>query len=322
MIGAIAGLMQGMMAASAEQKRAAAQNKAAKAADKYNLQSWNFNKKVLKKNYKYQQDSVDIARSNAEMNALFTDAINEQNWNYGLMIHEAGQLAAEQQWMRSEDLYTKQLFLNHSALKIAEEGQYRRLEELEMANAFLWQELSIETMQQSDLAFVQTGSGRSGRKAVQASLMKAGMDSAKLVESLTSGRRDVMGTLQEIAQDKAAGDLQAWAQKLTKPGKLPYKPKPFRTPIPLLQDPRKPNKYDYGPKPYKSFRSPDNSGLMMGSAVLGAFGSLAGGMASTSSSQGSGFEFGQSHDNFGSLGSDIWTNNSTNVPFLTKFGQK
>ncbi len=103
MIGAIAGLMQGMMAASAEQKRAAAQNKAAKAADKYNLQSWNFNKKVLKKNYKYQQDSVDIARSNAEMNALFTDAINEQNWNYGLMIHEAGQLAAEQQWMRSED---------------------------------------------------------------------------------------------------------------------------------------------------------------------------------------------------------------------------
>ena len=321
MIGAIAGLMQGMMAASAEQRRAAAQNKAAKAADKYNLQSWNFNKKVLKKNYKYQQDSVDIARSNAEMNALFTDAINQQNWNYGLMIHNAKELAAEQEWMRSEQLYSDQINLNNNAARIATESQYRRLEELEMANAFAFQELSIETMQQADMAVVRGGTGRSTRKAVQTEHMKAGMDSAKLVESLTSGRRDVMGTLQEIAQDKAAGDLQAWAQKLTKPGKLPYKPKPFKTPIPLLQDPNKPNKYDYGPKPYKSFRSPDNSGLMMGSAVLGAFGSLAGGMASTSSSQGSGFEFGQSHDNFGNLGSNFWTNNSTNVPFPTNFGQ-
>jgi hypothetical protein len=285
MIGAVVGLAQGMMAASAEAKRASAQNKAADAADKYNLKAWKFNKKVLKKNYNYQLESVDIARSNAAMNALFTDAVNQQNWNYGLMIHNAKELAAEQQWMRSEQLYSDQINLNNNAARIATESQYRRLEELEMANAFAFQELAIETMQQADMAVVRGGTGRSTRKAVQTEHMKAGMDSAKLVESLTSGRRDVMGTLQEIAQDKAAGDLQAWAQKLTKPGKLPFKPKPFKTPIPLLQDPNKPNKYDYGPKPAKSFRSPDNSGLVMASAAFGAFGSLASSMMGTSASQ-------------------------------------
>ena len=285
MIGAIMGLASGLMQAQAHSRKVAAQNKAAKRQDKYNLQLWKSNKAVLKDKYKFQVETVDIARANAEANALFTDTVNQQKWQYELMINNAKHMAAMEQYRKSEQLYADQINLNAAAARIATEAQFRRLEEMEIQKAFEFQDLELESMQEADLALVKTGSGRTGRKAVQATLMKKGMDTAKLVESLTSGRRDVMGTMAEIAQDQAAGNLQAWAQKMLKPGKLPDRPMPLRTPIPIIQEPRKPTKHDYGPKPFKSYRAPDNSGAMMGAALFNAFGSLAGGMAGTSASQ-------------------------------------
>ena len=287
-IAAVAGIStvaSGMMKAQAHSREVAAKNKAAKRKDKYNLQLWKSNREVLKDKYRFQQETVDIARINASTNARFTDAINQQKWQYELLIENAKHMAAMEQYRKSEQLYADQVNLNSTAARLATEAQFTRLKEMEIQKSFELQDLEIESMLESDVALVTTGSGRTGRKAVQSTLMKKGMDNAKLVESLTSGRRDVMNTLNEIAQDQAAGNLQAWAQKMLKPGKLPDRPMPLRTPIPIIQDPRKPTKHDYGPKPFKSYRAPDNSGAMMGAALFNAFGSLAGGMAGTSASQ-------------------------------------
>ena len=286
MIGAVTTIASGMAQASAHGAEVAAQNKAAKRQDEYNLKLWEFDKLKLKRNYNYQKESVAIARSNHERQAWFQDTVNMQKYNYELMIHNAKHMQAMQQYQKSEQLYNEQLNLNNSAARIATQNQYRRLEEMEMQKAFEFQDLAIDTMQAADLAKVKGGTGRTARKMEQVELMKAGVDSAKLVESLTSGRRDVQATLEEIAQDQAAGNLQAWAQKMLKPGKLPFRPKPLRTPRPTIQDPQKPSKIDYGPKPFKSYRRPDHSGMIMGNAIFNAFGSIASAGIASSAGQG------------------------------------
>ena len=274
-------LVSGYMQKEASKKATKAQNKAQAAADAYNREAWALSKDQLKANHAYLIETTAIKRQNALDNANYQDAVNYQKWNYDLMIRNSEQAGLNAQFAKSESLYNDQINLNDSAAKLAQDNEWQRLSEIEAETAFEDQDLVIEGLLKSDAAKARGMTGRSVDKAVQSIMMSQGRNSAILVESLTSGTRDVAATLAEIANDKTGADLAAFAQKMLKPGALPIRPLPIKTPVPILPDPRPLAEYDFGPEPVGGYMKPDTSWLEFGASVGNAI--SAGGNAYASS---------------------------------------
>jgi len=260
-------LVSGYMSSQASKKATKAQNKAQAAADAYNREAWGMQKDQLRANHAYTVKTTGIKRQNALDNANYQDSVNLQKWNYDLMIRNSEQAGLNAQFTKSEQLYNDQINLNSAAANLAQDNEYRRLSEIEAETAFEDQDLVIDALLKSDAAKARGMVGRSADKAVQSIMMSRGRNSAILVESLVSGTRDVAATLDEIANDKTGADLAAFAQKMLKPGALPVRPLPIKTPVPILPDPRPIADYDFGPEPVGGYMKPDTSWLEFGASV-------------------------------------------------------
>ena len=232
-------------------------NKYAKKQDKWNKKVWNYDKKKLKNNYKYLKEEAAIKRKNTQANATYKDQVNTQKWAYDLMIRNSEQIGLNQQYAKSNQLYVDQLDINAATAHQAVEKEYNRFREQEIEHAFKSNDLELETLLKYETIKAKGQQGKSVLKSQQAVMAQRGRSAAVLVESLTSAGRDMAETLEDIAADQNNADLQAFAQKMLKPGAIPIRPIPVRTPIPVIQDPKKPNKYDYGPKPMKVFKKED-----------------------------------------------------------------
>ena len=243
-----------------EQRRADAHahyNKYAKKQDKFNKKLWQYDKQKLKQNYKYLKEEASIRRQNESANAEYADSVNTQKWAYDLMIRNSEQIALNQQYAKSNKLYVEQLDVNAETAHRAASKEYNRLEEAEVKHAFDSQELELQTLLKYETIKSKGRQGKSVLKSQQAVMAQRGRSAAVLIESLTSSGRDISATLEDIAADQNNADIQAFAQKMLKPGSIPIRPIPPRTPVPVIQDPKKPNKYDYGPKPMKVFKKED-----------------------------------------------------------------
>jgi len=152
------------------------------------------------------------------------------------------------------------------------DNERTRLQELKQETAFQDQDLIIDAMLKSDQIKARGMSGRSVGKAVQSVIMARGRNAAILHESLTSGTRDVYATLDEIANDNMGADLAAFAQKMLKPGMLPIRPLPLKTPVPVLPDPRPIEDFDFGPAPVGGYQKADTSWLEFGASAAAAVG--------------------------------------------------
>jgi len=119
-------------------------------------------------------------------------------------------------------------------------------------------------------------SGRSAEKIVQSELAAYGRQEAILAESFISGVRDVRSTLKEIGQDKKSANLAAFANKMLKPGQLPVRPMPLKTPVAQFQYPRAIQEFDFGPEPVGGYRAPDTGWLQFGAQVLGTAAKIGG----------------------------------------------
>lgn len=232
-------------------------NKYAKKQDKWNKKVWEYDKKKLKNNYKYLKKEAKIKRQNAKANAQYADTVNSQKWAYDLMIRNSEQISLNQQYAKSNKLYVEQLDINAAAAHQASEKEYNRFEEAKTQHAFQANDLELETLLKYETIKSKGRQGKSVLKSQQAVMAQRGRSAAVLIESLTSSGRDMAETLEDIAADQNNADIQAFAQKMLKPGTIPIRPIPPRTPIPVIQDPKKPKKYDYGPKPMKVFKKED-----------------------------------------------------------------
>lgn len=255
-----AGLWQGHNKAKAEKEQHEAKKKHVKKQHKLNTKRWEYSKQKLKNQYSYLKEGVAIQRENAEAAAIYKDRINLRAWNHELQIKELQYQGKLQQFAKSEELFHEQVNINATSAKMAVEKEYERLANIEKEKSFEFQDLHIQALLKSDALKARGVMGRSADKSVQAVKAAHGRNTAILVEALTSNRRDLIDTLEEVALDQRTADMAAFAQKMLKPSRLPHRPKPLKTPIPVFQDPRKPNKYDYGPKPIKGFVAPDTSG--------------------------------------------------------------
>ena len=273
-------VVSGISRANAQKKATAAKNQQQKRADKFNRKAWRYSKEKLKGQYEYLKKGVQTKRENAVMAAAYKDDLNWQKWNYDLMIRQSEQEGLNAQYERSEQLYNEQLDFNSEAARIASEKEYRRYQDSAISKAFEAEDLQLQSLLKTDAIKAKGAVGRSTAKSVQSMMASHGRNSAILAESLTSAKRDLVSTLESIANDQEGADMQAFANRMLKPGILPIRPMPIRTPIPIFQDPKKPSKYDYGPKPVPGMQSPDTSGAILvatgANAMAGIMGATAG----------------------------------------------
>jgi len=234
------------------QSEADAANRQADAIFKRDLLNWKYGKKVLKLDYRHERDQWRMNQRNEEVSRKWRDATNLQDWNYNLKIQDFEYLSQMRQFNKSNQIADQQLTFNAMAQKVANEAEYRKLEDTTKEIAFQNQDIIIKAVQSEGAAAVKGQQGRTAEKAGQAELASLGRNQAILAESLLSARADTQAAMRKIATDKFGADLAANASRMLKPERLPTPPKPLATPKTEFLKPRKPTKYDAGPRPTKA----------------------------------------------------------------------
>ena len=253
------------------QAEADAQNEMVENQYKYDMDSWRYGKKTLKADYQHNKKQWRTNILNDKRVRKWQDKTNKQDWRYQLKIQKHEYKSQMRQYNKSNEIADQQLTFNAMAQKVANEAEYRKLEDSTKEIAFQNQDLIIKAVQAEGAAAVKGQQGRSADKAGQAELASLGRNQAILAESLLSAKADTKAAISKIATDKFGADLAANAARMLQPERLPKPPKPLRTPKTKFLKPRKLKKHDFGPKPIKGAKA-SSTGAWLGAGVdaLGA----------------------------------------------------
>jgi hypothetical protein len=258
------------------QSEADAQNEAIERQYDYDTTAWRYGKKTTKADYKHNKKQWRMNIRNDKTVSAWKDATNLQDWNYNLKIQDYEYSSQMRQYNKSNEIADQQLTFNAMAQKVANEAEYRKLEDSTKEIAFQNQDLILKAIQSEGAAAVKGQQGRSADKAGQAELASLGRNQAILAESLLSARADTEAAMKKVATDKFGADLAANAARMLKPERLPRPPKPLTTPRTKFLKPRRPKKHDFGPKPIKGAKaSSTGAWLGAGADALGAVASSA-----------------------------------------------
>jgi hypothetical protein len=268
------GLGSSLLGGIAGQSQADAQNQMVEDQYEYDMTSWRYNKKSTKADYKHGKKQWRADKLNNKRVREWQDETNLQDWNYNLKIQDYEYSSQMRQYNKSNEIADQQLTFNAMAQKVANEAEYRKLEDSTKEIAFQNQDIIIKAVQSEGAAAVKGQQGRSADKAGQAELASLGRNQAILAESLLSARGDTEAAMKKIATDRFGADLAANAARMLKPERLPRPPKPLTTPKTKFIKPRRPEKYDFGPKPIKGAKaSSAGAWLGAGADALGVVGS-------------------------------------------------
>ena len=268
------GLGSSLLGGIAGQSQADAQNQMVEDQYEYDTDAWKYGKQAIKADYKHNRQQWRMNIRNDKTLSKWKDKTNKQDWQYNLKIQDHEYSSQMRQYNKSNEIADQQLTFNAMAQKVANEAEYRKLEDSTKEIAFQNQDLIIKAVQAEGAAAVKGQQGRSADKAGQAELASLGRNQAILAESLLSARGDTEAAMKKIATDKFGADLAANAARMLKPERLPRPPKPLRTPKTKFLKPRRPKKHDFGPKPIKGAKaSSTGAWLGAGADALGAVGS-------------------------------------------------
>lgn len=258
-ISAGVGLVSSIAGASAEQQRASEmadamdkayefQKKEIERQNKYNLKTWRTDKRNRRKEYDYQ------------------DATNQLNYQYNVKIREYEQNLAERQYQQSEKNFKKQLAFNNLAAARAYESENRRMQEIEIGDAFAKQDMLVQETQAVGQVAARGQAGRTAGKAMQAELAGIGRNLAIMEESMKSAYKQYNQNLQSISLQKYGADMNAEAARMLKPERLPEIPEPLA--VPRAKE-RRPYKLKVGPKAFTPSYNPTAD-------IIGGLGSAVG----------------------------------------------
>jgi len=253
------------------QSEADAANRATEATYQQNLKNWQYGKKTTRLDYRHERDQWQLNKKNEKVSRKWRDATNLQDWQYNLKIQDFEYASQMRQFNKSNQIADQQLTFNAMAQKVANEAEYRKLEDTTKEIAFQNQDIILKAVQSEGAAAVKGQQGRTADKAGQAELASLGRNQAILAESLLSARADTGAAMRKIATDKFGADLAANASRMLKPERLPTPPKPLATPKTEYLKPRKLTKYDFGPKPVKgAMVSSAGSWMKAGGSLISA----------------------------------------------------
>ena len=272
---AILGVGSAILGGIGGQSQADAQNEAIENQYEYDTDAWKYGKQAIKADYKHNRKQWRMNIRNDKTLSKWKDKTNKQDWQYNLKIQDHEYSSQMRQYNKSNEIADQQLTFNAMAQKVANEAEYRKLEDSTKEIAFQNQDLIIKAVQAEGAAAVKGQQGRSADKGGQAELASLGRNQAILAESMLSARADTAAAMKKIATDRFGADLAANAARMLEPERLPRPPKPLRTPRTKFLKPRKPKEYDFGPKPIKGAKaSSTGAWLGAGASALGSIASL------------------------------------------------
>ena len=241
----------GSKSASAARQQAELSNEATERRYEYDIQKWELDKQAITANRDFAIQEIAAKERNEGRIADYKDAMNALTYQRNLQIRNLEQASNEQQFQRSEQVYTSQLDLNALSAKSAYESETRQLEEIRTEQAFDAQEAYLNQLLVEGELRAKGVKGRSAVKGYQVTAADFGRQIAQLNEAFSSAGRNARAVFQEIATDKASADLAAYASRMLDPGVLPMPLQPIATPRAEFIYPRALGEYDFGPEPVR-----------------------------------------------------------------------
>ena len=275
-------IIGGSKSAAAARRQAELSKEAAERQLQYDQELWVMNQEKIIADRQFAIDNIYAQARNEGKIAQYKDAVNLKQYNYDMMIRNREQRSLNQQFLRSDDIYGKQITLNAASAKSGKEDEFRKFQEIDAEARFNKQEQILEQVKTEGKLRARGVNGRSITKASQASLADLGRQMSMLNESMASAGRNTKAVLKAIARDKYSADLSAYAQKMLDPGVLPTPIVPFATPMAEYLMPRQLGEWDWGPKPVLGgYMSPSAAAQQVwGATISSVAGSIGGGMKS------------------------------------------
>ena len=237
------------MAAEAGRTEAELKNQATFRQYGYDMQLWDLNKQKIMADRNHAYNEIIIRKANEGKQADFQDASNQQQYNQQLLIRNLEQTSNEQQFQKSEQIYSGQIGLNQESEITARDAEFRALQDIRTEQAFDQEEAYIDSIINEGKLRARGVQGRSAMKGYQVTAADFGRQVAQLNEAFSGAGRNTQAVLREIATDKASADLAAEAQRMLDPGVLPMPVQPLATPRAEWQLPRALGEFDFGPEP-------------------------------------------------------------------------
>lgn len=233
---------------SAEKKQYEAQKKALKAQNEYNKEKF----KADKENF--------LAMREYNFETALT------NWRFNQNIQDYQFRQQVRAYNKDQENLANTLKVNDIAARQAFISEQRVMREIAAEQTFAREEQYIENLRSGGKAALSSA-GRSGDRAVAMTAADHGRNLAILDASFTSSVAQHNMNMFDIALNKFGADLNARANAMLRPEKLPDIPSPTKPPEPIWVEPMKiqPN-----------FAKPGNATMIQGiTGAVGQFGSAA-----------------------------------------------
>jgi len=261
-IGAVASVGSGIMGAVGASKQNAA-NKAA-----YKKQK-KLAKEQAKLTNKYNTAVFEAERKDYFAARQFQYEMAVKQWMYDTSIQDYRYVQDMKAYGASVQNYEQQKMYNNIAFQSAKDSQMAAFNETLDAAAFEKQGMLVEKLEAEGRASMQQASRG---KAMQAVAAKQGRDLAVLSASLTSSAEELKRSLFDTVLEKYGADMQAKANLMIKPERLPELMVPVMGPAKTFIEPMKVQPGAVPPPQYTNPMVPLIGG------ISGAASSLAGGI--------------------------------------------
>ena len=226
-----------------------ANNAAAAAQYKYNVQRWEMDKQKMLADRDYKVREIqERARQEGQL-AAFKDASNARQYNYQLQIRNSQQDTNERMFAKSNAIYQDQLGLNALQEKNARQEERQQLSEIQAEKRYEQNQAYIDGILAEGEIRARGQTGRSIQKASSVQTLKTGQALALLNLSLDNATAASRNAIENIRTDRTVADLNAYASKMLDPGVLPMPLEPLATPQTTFMYPRVYQDYDFGPEP-------------------------------------------------------------------------
>ena len=272
-----ANVMAGNKAADAHRKAAQATNDATARQYHYDMAAWEMNKDRLRQQHDYTKQSIETKAANEERLAQYQDTLAQNSYNYDLQIRNREQQSLDAQFLKSNELYDAQTDLNSRTANDARDAEIIKYQELQYEAAFQNDELLTDALISEGQTRARGQSGRTADKTAQTLIADRGIKQQMIAESVLSGARNTRSVLMEIAKDKEAADMAAFAAKMLDPGVLPEPLEPLAVPRSEFLYPEAPQDFDFGPQPVMGALANVSAASDLGwSTTIGGIANLAG----------------------------------------------
>ena len=250
-IAAGVGLYGANKQANAAKEAQQANNAAADAQYRYNVQRWEADKNKMLADREYKVKEIEERARQEGQLAAFKDATNARQYNYQLQIRNSQQDTNERMFAKSNKIYQDQLGLNALQERNARQEERQQLQEIKAEKRYEQNTAYIDGILAEGEIRARGQTGRSVQKARSVATLKSATALTLLNLSLENATTASQNAIKNIRTDRTVADLNAYASKMLDPGELPMPLAPLATPQATFMYPRVYQDYDFGPEPIR-----------------------------------------------------------------------